>query len=329
MRLHSFVCAAAMLVASSSTALAGPFSALYVFGDSLSDNGNLSTFAGGLGLTAPVTPYDPQSASNGNVAAEYLAQALGLSLTPGFGPLPGNNYAVIGAATGPVNGVENVVQAAFPGLPFPPTGLGTQVGSFLVELGMQPIDSNALFFIWAGANDLFLDATTTTAQTAAARIDVAVQTLYARGARNFLIPNLPDLGRTPGGTTAQGTASATFNLTLAGLLGQRALLPGMNLIQFDTFAFFNNVIASPGTFGFTNVDDACFQDPLPGTQLGLVPGSTCANPNQYLFWDDVHPTAAAHRQLGQAFARAVPEPMTLTLAGLGVAAVALRRRRAA
>lgn len=330
MRLTTFVCAAAMLAASSTPALAGPISALYVFGDSLSDNGNFSNIAALAGFAAPVAPYAPGRASNGPVAAEYLAQNLGLTLTPGLGAAPGNNYAVIGAATGSVNGVENVVQAAFPGLPFPSTGLATQVGSFLVDLGLQPIDPDALIFLWSGANDLFLDATPATAQLAAARIDAAVAALYSRGARRFLIPNLPDLALTPGGSAAQGAASQVFNATLAALLGSRSLLPAIDLIQFDTFGFFNDVVASPGAFGFVNVSTPCFQDPLPGTQLGLVPGSTCAAPDQYLFWDEVHPTAATHRQLGQAFTRAVvPEPMTLTLAGLGLAAVALRRRRVA
>jgi len=332
MRLQSVICAAVILAAASSPASAAPFSAVYVFGDSLSDNGNFAALAGGAGATAPVAPYDPQSASNGNVAVEYLAQSLSLPLGPGLGPiLPGNNYAVIGATTGPVNGVENVVQAALPALPFPPTGLGTQVLSFLGDLGLQPIDPNALFFIWSGANDLFLDATTPTAQTAAGRVGLAVQTLYQRGARNFLIPNLPNLALAPGGSAAQGSASVTFNATLAFLLDQQSSLPGMNLVQFDTFSFINTVVASPATLGFTNVTTPCFQDPVPGTQLGLVPGVTCADPDQYLYWDEVHPTAAAHRQLGQAFVAAVapvPEPLTLTLAGLGVAAVALRRRRA-
>jgi phospholipase/lecithinase/hemolysin len=55
----------------------------------------------------------------------------------------------------------------------------------------------------------------------------------------------------------------------------------------------------------------------------------CANPDQYLFWDGVHPTAAAHRMLGDAFMAAVPEPGGIALLLVALLAMAVIRRRAA
>ena len=56
---------------------AGPYDAEYVFGDSLSDNGNL---AAALGTTFPNPPSYHDSFTNGPVSVQLLAQSLGLSL---------------------------------------------------------------------------------------------------------------------------------------------------------------------------------------------------------------------------------------------------------
>ena len=337
MRLHSFLCAAAVLAATSSPVLAAPISALYVFGDSLSDTGNFSAAVAqaipGPGPTVPAPPYAAGRASNGMLAVEYLAAALGLPVNPAA--LGGTNYAFIGAATGnvpnpaaPGTFVDNVSQTLTPPLDFGPTGMATaQLPLFSVRPGALPIDPSALFFIWGGANDLFISPTDDTATAAAENIQDMVWALYAGGARRFFIPNLP--GIVPNATT--------FNTALADTLVNPGLLPGIEIIQFDTFGFCNGIAQNPAAFGFTNLSDPCFvpTPAFPGAPvlpLGLSPGTTCTTPDQYLLWDAVHPTAAAHRQLGLAFAQAaapVPEPVTLALVGLGLAALARRRRRIA
>jgi phospholipase/lecithinase/hemolysin len=50
----------------------------------------------------------------------------------------------------------------------------------------------------------------------------------------------------------------------------------------------------------------------------------CGNPDQYLFYDDFHPTTAANAIAAAAFGRAVPEPssivLLLTACALGIGA---------
>ena len=92
-RLLAYILAAVLAPA---LALAAPITSLVVVGDSLSDDGNGFILTGG---TFPPPPYD-QGGSNGPVAVEYLASALGLPLAPSAAG--GTNYAVLGAATGAV-----------------------------------------------------------------------------------------------------------------------------------------------------------------------------------------------------------------------------------
>ena len=76
----------------------------------------------------------------------------------------------------------------------------------------------------------------------------------------------------------------------------------------DTFTLLDQIESDPGKFGFMNVKDPC----LSGT-------SVCSNPDQYLFWDGVHPTTAADAFLAEEFATAAtPEPSSILLFGSGI-----------
>lgn len=81
----SAVCLAVLLFVPA-LAPASPFSRLIVFGDSMSDNGNVAAATGFY----PPAPYANRF-SNGPVAVEYMASALGLPLI---------DFAYGGATTG-------------------------------------------------------------------------------------------------------------------------------------------------------------------------------------------------------------------------------------
>jgi len=303
-------------------AMAGSYSHIYVFGDSVSDSGNVALAIGqpsGVpqGVTGnsyiPDYPYYPTGRfSNGPVWAEDFAARYGLAAAPSL--LGGTDFAFAGARTGG------------PDVPVPT--LTTQGQMFLGSTG-GAAPAAALYVIAEVGNDARdalaaiaggADVASTIAAAATAyanNLGLLIDTLRAAGATQFLVFDNVDLGLVPAvramGSDASSLASViTFSMNQA-LRGRLQDEAGVSL--FDTFAFLGQVVQDPGAYGFTNATDAC----------AAVAGADCS---RYVFWDGLHPTAAMHEQIAMA---AVPESETAVLfaAGLAVLLVVGRRRSAA
>jgi outer membrane lipase/esterase len=250
------------------------FSAIYVFGDSYCDAGNLFAAAG-----VPGAPYYMGRFSDGPVFVEHIASAWGLPMRPSN--LGGTDYAWGGAfvtADQPLG-----PNAVIPSVPH-------QVLAYLNQHGGKA-DPNALYILEGGGNDI-IDATGVGSPEQLG-LQIAVGTannellLRRAGAKHFLIPNIFNLAIVPEGGTfaAFNTAAAeSANKNLAQFLQLEELFPGVHITHLDTFDLFQAVLTDATHFGFTDVTTACFDEVT-------IP---CSDPVYHMFWDHIHPTVFMH-----------------------------------
>ncbi len=243
-----------------------PINQLYVFGDSLSDTGTIYNATGGAYPPSP--PYFQGRYSNGPVWVEHLASKLAVTLDRT------HNFAAGGATSG-ANGSYGV------------PGLLSQVKSFTTAHSQA--DPQALYVIWAGANDYLQGATSPT--IVVKNLMQAIESLSKVGAQNILVGNLPDLGQLPS-TRNTSNSSPLSAVTQAHNLSLAQSLKGVGakvkIISLDANTLYQEAETNPDKFGFTNVTTGCLSAP-----------DRCRQPDTFLFWDGIHPTTAAHRALGE------------------------------
>ncbi|RIK65480.1 MAG: hypothetical protein DCC65_12415 [Planctomycetota bacterium] len=270
----------------------GPFSKLVVFGDSLTDTGNLKD----VSQFIPSDPYYAGRFTNGEAWIEHLARHFGLDARPSY--RGGTNFALGAAATG--LGLTN-----YAGFPLAPN-IREQI-----RLYKGTPNGTELFVIWAGAIDIFESITgecMVTMEDSAANIGLAVRDLYVRGGRQFLVPNLPDIGRVPRyrGTPREAQATGltlAFNTALAATLDELSVLEGIAIYRLDVAGLLEEGIAHPPA-GVANVTDPAWTGSLLGYLAGDG-GTVVPEPDGHLFWDSVHPSRVGHRLIGDAAVGAV------------------------
>jgi len=306
---------------------------LTVFGDSLSDSGNIGRFTAD-GAQHPL--YD-----------EILAAHLGENLQPS--DLGGSNYAQGGAV-------------AVPKLD-PDLNTQDQLAAYLQSTGGRA-DSNGLYIHWVGANDIAAAVTNPltareTISNSAISAASQVKTLLDAGAGAVIVPNVPQLGLTPYmvqivlstfGTSAmvaafqsldnaatpdaaarQQAVKEAFTAAAGQISGipavrdvlaqqlydawqtlstqvtalsdgynqqeeaQLAALKG-NIVRVDIAGLFSEVVANPVRYGLTNtIGIAC---PV-GTSADECRSSDAgfSSAQDYLFADRLHPSPAVHAML--------------------------------
>ncbi len=320
-----------MCILSSQSMPVNQFDSLVMFGDSLTDNGNLYAYMWGFLPISP--PYFEGHFSNGQVWAEYLYQGwYGEQNVGGF-----QDYSVGGAGA---------IISRKGKLPF---SLSIEINDYWYwHTYGKPTSS--LFTIWIGANDYLngpknVDSITTSVVDA---IGTAVDNLVSKGGNKFFIANLPDLSASPfsikyGDIALLKELTDVHNQKLAEKVDElKEKYPDIVLIYFDVNTLLEQVMEDPSKYRITNVTEPCYLGTYSGwynavqtipdliysdlnkrsqhfdnshwdmikdspqllaaNHLGqiynqrpvqaLLDPSTCYG---YLFWDHVHPTTEVHR----------------------------------
>lgn len=320
------------------------FDRLVVFGDSLSDAGNVFRLTSGdptlyhpdpppvLG-SPPFPAYYMGRASNGPNWVDHLADRLGLPrATASLGG--GLNYAYASAESG------SGTNQRFPSPTYPPNRpvtvlrTGAQIDAFAAAHGrFRPDD---LVTLWVGANDFKSVKGPADVIHSVDNIVQHVRKLNDLGARTILVPNQVDLSKPPyfhqPGSPPAALIQALvglFNSTLATRLQALANDPAIlaRIVPVDEFTAMNRVFADPASYGFTNVTD-------PALTFDATTGafSEVSDASGYFWYDLIHPTTGAQAVFAEAaYGALIPAPSSLSLVLPGLAALVaanpFRRRR--
>ena len=288
------------------------FSQVIVFGDSLSDDGNIRhrledqyfiSYPGGDynysdGRFTNSSDTDPNSGTYAGTWHEQLALTF-LGLPASTNSLDGGvDYAFGGATTEADTREVTVISNPDPFIGGELTvtidNLGKQVNDYLAD---HTIDPAALYVVWGGGNDLFDDDSSANVTATAERVAGLVEQLARAGAVYILVPNVPPLGLVPNykddvvKATALNAASAEYrqefntqlDVALSTLAGESITI---TLYRLDIYGLFYRLAANLEDYGFVNISDSA--------------QGQSVDPDEYLFWDDIHPTTAGHYQIAAA-----------------------------
>lgn len=305
LRLRTWLALAALagLTCTSALAAVKDYSTVVVFGDSLSDTGNVTHLAYhdyGIPAPGPIVNYTLGQFTDGSDTTPAAEKYFGVWVEQFAASLPshpavidsldgGKNYAYGYAGTG--NGTSPLM---FDGDTVNVENIGQQITDYL---STHPrIDSRTLFIIWGGADNLIQATSSTDVSNAAIQQVLNIQRLIQAGATQFLVPNLPPLGRVP---EFNGSLATSLPATAASVLFNSYLTVGVSVLkdfnpfkhltfyQLDVFNLLLRIDAAPQDYSLVNVTTP-------------AQGHALVDPDSYLFWDSLHPTTRGHNILAEA-----------------------------
>ena len=302
-------------VAFSATAAFGQvrdYTRIVVFGDSLSDTGNVAHLTAakyGIPIPSPAggnytqgrftDGYDtvPAAQNYFGVWVEQLSASIPSHPAVINSLDGGTNYAYGFALTG---GGSSTLQLAGGQVSVDVENMGRQISEYLAT--HPKINNKTLFIVWGGPNDVLNATSPTQVVNAAIQETLDIQRLIAAGATQILVLNLPPLGLAPrlnGSPATSQTANAAAALYNSWLGTGVAVLNDfyrwrhVAIYRVNVFSLFTQIVANPAAVSLSNITDP-------------AQNNFAVNPDTYLFWDDLHPTTRGHSLVADAALKALP-----------------------
>ncbi len=283
-------------------ARATEFTSIVVFGDSLSDTGNVAHLTSakyGIRIPGPDADYTDGRFTDGADTLPAAEKYFGVWIEQLAAKMPskpqikdsldgGTDYAYGFATTG--SGTGAFTFGPSDSLSVNVNNIGQQITDYLAT--HPKINDKTLFVVWGGAIDVLYATSQDNVIDAGINQTLNIQRLIDAGATQFIVPNLPPLGLVP---RLNGSSTTSIPATEASVLYNTVLGSGIALLhefnhdkrleisQLDVFALFNKIIANPSDYSLENIADS---------SQGMA-----VDPDTYLFWDDLHPTTHGHHIL--------------------------------
>lgn len=281
---------------------------IVVFGDSLSDNGNLYEY---MKHRLPMSPpYFKGRFSDGPVWAELLSDLY----FPAEGKKHLLDYAFGGAGIADLEDDDELFT------------LHGEIDSYLLA-HEDKANPYSLFIVWIGANNYLAlpDEEDKLVEEVNNGIKKELERLITKGAYYIVVVNVPDLGRTPAAKDFDSEALLTRlsdkhnRLLAANIDALQKKYPQAKLLPINVNETLKDMMQQPSKYGFTNITETCYEQITKSSShtkpsiLKIVASiKPTAQPNpceSYLFFDPVHPSARAHRIMAEEVKKVIDREM--------------------
>ncbi|XP_059630483.1 GDSL esterase/lipase At1g71691-like [Cornus florida] len=307
--------------------------AMFIFGDSLIDNGNNNNLPSLA--KANYYPYGidfnggPTGRfSNGYTMVDEIAELLGLPLIPAYSEASGDqilhgvNFASAAAGILDITGRNFVGRIPFNEQIRNFESTLDQISNNLGAANVAQALSRCIFFVGMGSNDylnnyLMPNYPTRNQYDGQQYANLLIQQytqqltrLYNLGGRKFVLAGLGLMGCIPSILAQQTTGRCSaevnqlvlpFNYNMKAMINNlNTNLPGIQIIFIDIHNMFQDILANYRSYGFSVINRGCCGIGRNSGQITCLPFQTpCLNRDQYVFWDAFHPTEAVNIIMGR------------------------------